>query len=161
MHKPRFALIRKSFQGMESEPMLTSREKFPLPEKNSPQRSIEPTTLHQAGQRVQHTTNEPLPLPSFVQLPSLSLSLSLSLSGPSHHHDGQVERRPSGERKTGVRSPSFRAGLICDCAARLCGISSNLQLRRRSLIQFITASVITYPVYNCAGDHSSSLQQRQ
>ena len=43
---------------MESEPMLTQREKSSLPEKNSHQRRIEPTTLHQAGQRAQHTTNE-------------------------------------------------------------------------------------------------------
>ena len=44
--------------GIESEPMLTPREKSPPPDKKSSQRSIEPTTLHQAGQRAQHTTNE-------------------------------------------------------------------------------------------------------
>ena len=38
-------LIRKSLGGMEFEPMLTPREKSSLPE-NSPQRRIEPTTLH-------------------------------------------------------------------------------------------------------------------
>ena len=43
---------------MESEPMLTPREQSPLREKKSPQRRKEPTTLHQAGQRAQHTTNE-------------------------------------------------------------------------------------------------------
>ena len=43
--------------GMESEPMLIPREKSPLPE-NSPQRKIEPTTLHYAGQQAQHNTNE-------------------------------------------------------------------------------------------------------
>ena len=32
--------------------------KSPLPEKKSPQRRIEATTLHQAGQRAQHTPNE-------------------------------------------------------------------------------------------------------
>ena len=48
----------KEFWGMESEPMLTSREKSPLPKKNVPQRRIEPMTLHQAGQQAQHTTNE-------------------------------------------------------------------------------------------------------
>ena len=32
-----YILIRKSFGGMESEPMLTSREKSPLPEKFSPE----------------------------------------------------------------------------------------------------------------------------
>ena len=52
-----YTLIRKSFRGMESEPRLTPREKSPLPEKNL-KRRIEPTTLHQAGQRAQHTTNE-------------------------------------------------------------------------------------------------------
>ena len=35
--------------GMESKPMRRG-EKSPLPEKNSHQRKIEPTTLHQAGQ---------------------------------------------------------------------------------------------------------------
>ena len=49
---------------MESELILIPREKSPLPEKNSLQRRIEPTTLHQAGQRAQHTTNQPNPLPT-------------------------------------------------------------------------------------------------
>ena len=50
--------------GMESEHMLTPREKSPLSEKNSPQRRrIEPTTQCQAGQRAQHTTNELFRLP--------------------------------------------------------------------------------------------------
>ena len=44
--------------GMESEPTLTPREKSPLLEKKSPQRRTEPMTLHKAGQRAQHTTNE-------------------------------------------------------------------------------------------------------
>ena len=43
---------------MESEPIVTPREKSPLPEKKCPQRRIEPPTLHQAGQRAQHITNE-------------------------------------------------------------------------------------------------------
>ena len=38
--------------------MLPPREKNPSSRKNSPQRRMEPTTLHQAGQRAQHTTNE-------------------------------------------------------------------------------------------------------
>ena len=42
---------------MVSEPTLTPRENPPLLE-NSPQRRIEHQTLHQAGQRAQHTTNE-------------------------------------------------------------------------------------------------------
>ena len=37
---------------------VNSKEKSPLPEQNSPQRRIEPTTLHQAEQCIQHTTNE-------------------------------------------------------------------------------------------------------
>ena len=53
--RPRFIL---SLWGMETEPMLTPEDKSPLPEKNSPQRRIEPSTLHQAGQRAQHTINE-------------------------------------------------------------------------------------------------------
>ena len=38
--------------------MSTPREKSPLPEKNSPQRRIEPMTLHLVGQRAEHTTSE-------------------------------------------------------------------------------------------------------
>ena len=53
-----YPLIQKSSGGMESESMLTSRGKSPPPEKNSHQRRIESTTLHQAGQQAQHTTNE-------------------------------------------------------------------------------------------------------
>ena len=46
--RPRLnTLIRKSFWGMESEPMLTPREKT-LYWKNSPQRRMEPTMQHQA-----------------------------------------------------------------------------------------------------------------
>ena len=41
---------------MESEPMLTPREKSPLPEKFSPEEDWT-HVLHQAGQRAQHTTN--------------------------------------------------------------------------------------------------------
>ena len=40
------------FLEMESEPMLTSSVKSPLPET---QTRIEPATLHHAGQRAQHT----------------------------------------------------------------------------------------------------------
>ena len=42
---------------MESEPMLTPGGKIPSTEKNSPQRRMEPTTLHQAGQLAQYATN--------------------------------------------------------------------------------------------------------
>ena len=49
-----YTLIQKSFYGMESEPMLTPREKSPLPEA---QRRIEPMTVHHSGQQAQHTTD--------------------------------------------------------------------------------------------------------
>ena len=49
-----YTLIQKSFGGTEPEPMLTPREKYPLPEA---QRRIEPKALHHAGQRVQYTTD--------------------------------------------------------------------------------------------------------
>ena len=49
---------------MESEPMLTPREKSPLPEKKKlSQRRIEPTTLHHAGRWAQHTTDRAIPAP--------------------------------------------------------------------------------------------------
>ena len=63
--RPRFILSSESFGGMDPEPMLTPREKS-LYRKNSPQRRIEPTTLCQAGQRAQHTTNWTIPTPSSV-----------------------------------------------------------------------------------------------
>ena len=44
----------KEFYGMESEPMLTPKEKSPLPET---QRRVKPATLHHAGQRTKHTTD--------------------------------------------------------------------------------------------------------
>ena len=53
--------IETSFGGMESELMLTPREKSPLPEA---QRMIEPMTLHHAGQGAQHTTDWAIAAPS-------------------------------------------------------------------------------------------------
>ena len=44
----------KEFLGMESEPMLTPREKSPV---IGTQRRVEPAMLHRAGQQVQHTTD--------------------------------------------------------------------------------------------------------
>ena len=67
--------------GMESEPMLTPR-KSTLHRKNSPQRRIEPTTLHKRGQRAQHTTNELFPhhlLPPWGIAP-LSTTLVISVN---------------------------------------------------------------------------------
>ena len=49
------------FWGVESESMLTPREKSPLPEKNPPHRRTELTMLHHAGQRAQHTTKSAIP----------------------------------------------------------------------------------------------------
>ena len=40
-----YTLIRKSFGGMESEPMLTPSKKSPLPEKNSPNQSSDSSVL--------------------------------------------------------------------------------------------------------------------
>ena len=48
----------KEFWGNGARTHVNSKEKSLLPEKNSPQRKMEPTTLHRAGQRAQHTTNE-------------------------------------------------------------------------------------------------------
>ena len=42
---------------------VNSKVKNPVYQKNSPQRRIEPTTLHQAEQRAQHTTNWAIPAP--------------------------------------------------------------------------------------------------
>ena len=53
---PVYTLIRESFEAKKSE----SKGKSPLPEA---QRRIEPTTLHHAGQRDQHTTDWAIPAP--------------------------------------------------------------------------------------------------
>ena len=52
----------KELLGNESEPMLTPREKSPLPEKFSSE-GDRTHDADQAGQRAQHTTNELLPTP--------------------------------------------------------------------------------------------------
>ena len=49
-----YTLIRQSFWGTESEPMLTPRGKHPLLEA---QKRIEPMILHEVGKRAEHTTN--------------------------------------------------------------------------------------------------------
>ena len=49
-----FYSLIQIFEGMESEPMLTPREKSPL---SDAQGSVEVARLHHAGQRAQHTTN--------------------------------------------------------------------------------------------------------
>ena len=69
--------IRKNFGRMKSEHMSTPRDKSPLPGKKCSQRNIEPTTLHYAGQRAQHTTNDLFrpPLVSWLQSDWLVRSL--------------------------------------------------------------------------------------
>ena len=56
VHRLDFILSSERVLG-ESQLMLTPREKSPY-RKNCPQRRIRLTTLHQAGQWAQHTTNE-------------------------------------------------------------------------------------------------------
>ena len=48
----------KEFLGNGVRTHVISKRNNPLYWKNSPYRSIKPTTLHQAGQQVQHTTSE-------------------------------------------------------------------------------------------------------
>ena len=45
-----YTIMKECLGNGSQNPMLTPREKSPLPEKKSPQRRNEPTTLHQAGQ---------------------------------------------------------------------------------------------------------------
>ena len=66
---------------MESEPMLTPQEKSPLPE-NSPQRRFEPTTLHQAGQRAQHITNELFRPHKYIKVPSTNTQVAPAPPSP-------------------------------------------------------------------------------
>ena len=49
------------FYGMESEPILTPREKSPLPEA---QKRVEPVMLHHAGQQAKHTANKAIQSPN-------------------------------------------------------------------------------------------------
>ena len=60
-----YTLIRKSFERMESEPMLTQREKSPLPESFSPEKN---RTHDAASSRTafQHTTNELFRPPFYI-----------------------------------------------------------------------------------------------
>ena len=48
----------KEILGNRVRTHVNSKGKIPCTGKNSPQRRIKPVTLHQAGQRAQHTTNE-------------------------------------------------------------------------------------------------------
>ena len=57
-----YTLIRKSFWGMESKPMLTPSEKSLLLDAH---RRIKPMMLHNAGQRTQHTTGRAIPTQSW------------------------------------------------------------------------------------------------
>ena len=60
MHKLDLGLYShpKEFGGNGVRTHVNSKGKNPLYRKTFPERKIEPTTLHQAGQRAQHTTNE-------------------------------------------------------------------------------------------------------
>ena len=84
---------------MEWQPMLILREKSPLPE-NSPQRRIEPTTVHQAGKRAQHTTNKlfwPLDTLYLRQESYLLRQESYLLSPTSQHYWLQAPNTASPE----------------------------------------------------------------
>ena len=60
-----YTLTQKSFWGNGVRTHVNSKGKMPSTEKKkTPQRRVEPTTLHQAGQRAQHTTG---PLNSLVR----------------------------------------------------------------------------------------------
>ena len=72
---------------MESELMLTPSEKFPLPEAL---RRMEPTTLNQAGQRAQHTTNRAIPAPELGLNPLSPRSFLLQLSQTSDRVSGTL-----------------------------------------------------------------------
>ena len=77
-------LIWKSFGGMESEPMLTQGKNPPYGE-NSPQRRMEPMTVHQAGQWAQHTTHWAIapPHPAIIKQEAWKLVLQwLSCQAP-------------------------------------------------------------------------------
>ena len=100
--------------------MLTPREKSPLPEKISQVR-IEPTTLHNAGQRAQHTTNELFRPPYIISqlklletaglsrlkvLPHCTIhSLELAGSDLARLPRLPVLRRPPQMTEIGVRNP--------------------------------------------------------
>ena len=60
---------------------VNSKGKIPSTWKNSPQRRIEPTTLHQAGQRAQYTTNELFRSPTLHHLTDLPSSCDLFCFG--------------------------------------------------------------------------------
>ena len=68
----------KEFLGNEVRTHVNSKENSPLPGKTSPQRRIEPTTLHQAGKRAQHTTNE------LFRPPQWMIHAALTSSSSSH-----------------------------------------------------------------------------
>ena len=66
--RPRCILSSDSFGGTESEPMLTPREKYPLPEA---QRRVRPATLHHTRQHAPHyrcTLQTELLQPSYLKL---------------------------------------------------------------------------------------------
>ena len=72
----------KEFKGMESEPMLTPREKSPLLEVQS---RMEPVMLHHAGQQAQHNTSWAIPEP-FWSCTLFSLSFRLFHNPDTQHN---------------------------------------------------------------------------
>ena len=68
---------RKEFWGNGIRTHANSKGKIPSTGKKSPQRKIEPTTLHQAEQRAQHTSNWAIPAPISTVNPSICQSILL------------------------------------------------------------------------------------
>ena len=64
--RPRFKFSSERVLGQRSHNPCELQGTNPLYQENSPQRRIEPMTLHQAGQRAQHTTNELLRPPKYA-----------------------------------------------------------------------------------------------
>ena len=95
--RPQFILSSERVLGMESEPMLTPREKSPH-WKNSPQRRIEPSTPHQVGQQAQHTTNKPFQRPCYCSTQYSTMFDCVSTSLPQLVHVNHSTRVDSALR---------------------------------------------------------------
>ena len=98
--------------------MLAPKEKNPQPE-NSPQRRMEPTTLHQAGQPAQHTTSQLFPrggwdpghcIKQDSQPNTLPASYSPEEDGPrTLHQAGQPAQHTSSQLSSRTASPTHSA----------------------------------------------------
>ena len=82
--RPQFILSSKGVLGEWSKNPCKLQGKNPLYWKNSLQRRIEPTTLRQAGQRAQHTTNKLFQPYVCLQIHRHTLALSLSRNTDTH-----------------------------------------------------------------------------